>query len=221
MAGQSKTPKKPANGGQARRPRKTVNARRMLFIGWGCGLAMGLFVALMVHLEHTRPPETASATEGAESAEATASADEGPRFEFYRLLSEQEVEVAARETGRMENAGALPSVREQDGADEDTTEADPSEEDATAAPTGTEDRDSGDQYLLQAGSFRQSDDAEALRANLALLGIQARVQTVELPGGETWHRVRIGPYSSLDDVNTVRERMAGQEIDAILLRAGG
>jgi len=210
MANKSPSRKRPGSGGQARRPKKPVNARRLLIIGWTSGLMMGLFVALMVHLEHTRPPasDTVENTASGESASA-ATEDDGPRFEFYRLLSEQEVEVATQESGAVDNAGALPSLREQDGPAVDQDASD-------SAPAGDTER-----YLLQAGSFRQADDADALRANLALLGIEARIQTVELPGGETWHRVRIGPFSNLENVNTVRQRMAGQAIDAILLRGGG
>lgn len=210
MADKTPPRKRASSGGQARRPKKPVNARRLLMIGWASGLVMGLFVALMVHLEHTRPetPDTDAKNPSNEPASASAE-DDGPRFEFYRLLSEQEVEVATQESGAVDNAGALPSLREQDGpaADQDASDS---------TPAGDTER-----YLLQAGSFRQADDADALRANLALLGIEARIQTVELPGGETWHRVRIGPFSSLESVNTVRQRMAGQAIDAILLRGGG
>lgn len=209
-----------ASGGQARQRRAPGDNRRQVLIGWGAGLAMGLFVALLVHFEHTRPDEEI-AQEAGESApgEVTAEPDDGPRFEFYRLLSEQEVDVIADRRPDSSASNALPSVEEQDqsqaaadaGSDAAETTA---QADSDAAP---EDR----RYLLQAGSFRAHSDAEALRASLAMLGIEARIQQVELPGGETWHRVRIGPFDNLEAVNSVRERMASREIDSILLQAGG
>ncbi|QGM21033.1 hypothetical protein GJ672_01235 [Spiribacter sp. 2438] len=209
-----------ASGGQARQRRAPGDNRRQVLAGWGTGLAMGLFVALLVHLEHTRPAEE-PAREAGESApgEVTAGSDDGPRFEFYRLLSEQEVDITADRQPDSTASSALPSAEEQDRSPPAADAgADPAESTARASSDAAPE---GRRYLLQAGSFRAHSDAEALRASLALLGIEARVQQVELPGGETWHRVRIGPFDNLEAVNSVRERMASREIDSILLRAGG
>jgi cell division protein FtsN len=167
----------------------------------------------MVHLEHTRPDEPNTGTP--EAASATSGEDQAPRFEFYRLLTEQEVEVAEQAETQVENSGALPSADTNEPATESTQTA-TQQTDTSASPAL-----SGTRYLLQAGSFRRATDADSLKANLALLGIEARIQVVELPGGETWHRVRIGPFASLQDVNSVRSRMAAEQIDSILLRAGG
>jgi len=56
-------------------------------------------------------------------------------------------------------------------------------------------------YLLQAGSFAKSDDAENLKAKLALLGLEARVQEADVPGFGTRYRVQLGPYRSTDEIN--------------------
>lgn len=200
MAEKSRTQKRsPAKSSNAQASRRGAQSSGPKPYVWGVtGLAVGLLVALLVHLEHTRPDAPATL----DAANATMSADaDAPRFEFYRLLTEQEVEVAreaetadtAATPNAVENPGALPSTQSHEGAG----------------------------YLLQAGSFRSGDDAESLKANLALLGITASIQRVELPGGETWHRVRIGPFGSLQGVNGVRARMAAEQIDSILLRAGG
>ena len=217
--GSGNSKRKTSSSGQASRRKAAANPRRPLVAGWVTGLAMGLFVALLVHLEHTRPDPSTAPANGADSAAATAERDgeEGPRFEFYRLLSEQEVEVGGDRGASVENPGALPSAEEQDGDSGAAADAPDSEATSTAGDAGRD----GERYLLQAGSFRRADDADALKANLALLGIEARIQVVELPGGETWHRVRIGPFGSLGAVNSVRERMASRQIESILLRAGG
>lgn len=55
------------------------------------------------------------------------------------------------------------------------------------------------QYMLQAGSFRNLNDAGKLKASLALLGFEASVQHVSV-NGEKWHRVRIGPYKNTTDL---------------------
>jgi len=55
------------------------------------------------------------------------------------------------------------------------------------------------QYVLQAGSFRNLNDANKLKASLALLGFEASTQHVSV-NGEEWHRVRIGPYKNTTEL---------------------
>jgi cell division protein FtsN len=72
-------------------------------------------------------------------------------------------------------------------------------------------------YMLQAGAFRSSDDADNMRAKLALIGFEARVSAAEV-GNERLFRVRIGPYGQLDDVNLARFRLAENGIEATVVR---
>ena len=58
-------------------------------------------------------------------------------------------------------------------------------------------------YVLQAGSFTDVSDADRRRAQLALLGLESRVQRITIDE-RTYHRVRIGPMSDLDELNRVR-----------------
>jgi len=60
-------------------------------------------------------------------------------------------------------------------------------------------------YVLQAGSFRQFAEADKLKANLALLGVDAEIQTVTINKTDTWHRVRIGPFTSARKMDKVRK----------------
>jgi cell division protein FtsN len=74
-------------------------------------------------------------------------------------------------------------------------------------------------YVLQAGSYRNESDAERVRAQLALQGVQAKVQRVAVDA-DVWHRVRIGPISNLDELNKVRRQLQAAEVEAILVRVG-
>lgn len=76
-------------------------------------------------------------------------------------------------------------------------------------------------YLLQVGSFRHFSDADQLKANLALLGIEASIQSVELADGETWHRVRIGPFSDRQHLDEIRKQLQVNNIHTIVLKRGG
>jgi cell division protein FtsN len=72
-------------------------------------------------------------------------------------------------------------------------------------------------YQLQAGAFKQQDDAESMKAKLSLLGYESRILNAQV-NGETLYRVRIGPYKQLDDMNKARGRMAENKIDVTVIR---
>ena len=77
--------------------------------------------------------------------------------------------------------------------------------------------DDGTRYLLQAGAFRTPEDADAMRARLALLGFDAKVFPRE-QDGQTLYRVRLGPYGNIEDVNRMRKTMTDNGIEAQLIK---
>lgn len=74
-------------------------------------------------------------------------------------------------------------------------------------------------YVLQAGSYRNPADADRVRAQLALQGVESKVQKVTVDT-DTWHRVRIGPITNLDELNRIRTRLRQSEVDALVIRVG-
>ncbi len=178
------------------------------------GLLVGLFVAFLGFLqlgpappvERTvkleTPPEPASRVPAEKPAPALTAAPAAvieeqpaappkPRFDFYNLLPEMEVIVPEQE---VQGAPTPEGVRQVE-------------------QPGT--------YLLQAGSFRTREQADQLRARLALLGVETDVQTVTVNNKQTWHRVRVGPFHNLRDLNTARSLLKKNGIDAILIRLAG
>jgi hypothetical protein len=77
--------------------------------------------------------------------------------------------------------------------------------------------ESSDQFLLQAGSFKQADDADRRRAELILLGLDAHVEDTTGDNGR-WHRVYIGPFESRSRLAKARSVTAQRGIDTLLLR---
>ncbi len=73
-------------------------------------------------------------------------------------------------------------------------------------------------YLLQAGSFRHFNEADSLKARLALLGIEAHIQSVAV-NNTKWHRVRIGPSNDRPALEQTRTRLRTHQIDTILMQA--
>lgn len=68
--------------------------------------------------------------------------------------------------------------------------------------------------FLQAGSFASASDAENLKATLAMKGMEASVQKVTIPGRGEMHRVRIGPFTSEQELNSARGTLKLNGLDA-------
>lgn len=75
----------------------------------------------------------------------------------------------------------------------------------------------GERYLLQVGAFRDARDADALKARLALLGLVARVQADTIDSTQ-WHRVRLGPYDTLPELDGVRRQLAQHQIESLAIK---
>ncbi len=71
--------------------------------------------------------------------------------------------------------------------------------------------------FLQAGSFSTAQDADNQKAKLAFMGIEAVVQQVMIQD-KTLYRVRVGPYTRIDELNKVRADLAKSGIDAQLAK---
>lgn len=72
-------------------------------------------------------------------------------------------------------------------------------------------------YFIQAGAFQRADEAEAQRAKLAMLGLEARVVDRE-QSGRMIHRVRLGPFDKIKDAEALRDKLNAQNIEAALVR---
>jgi cell division protein FtsN len=74
-------------------------------------------------------------------------------------------------------------------------------------------------YFLQAGAFSNVDDADKLKAKLAMLGMEASVQAATLPDKTVWHRVRLGPYKSSDEMSKASAVLKQNGVNATPMRA--
>ncbi|MCB1958916.1 MAG: SPOR domain-containing protein [Rhodocyclaceae bacterium] len=75
-----------------------------------------------------------------------------------------------------------------------------------------------ERLYLQVGAFEDPTEADNLKARLALMGVEAAVQRGESATKGTVHRVRLGPYARLEDMNRVRGELAQAGIESTLVR---
>ncbi len=163
-------------------------------------------------------------------------------YDFYTMLPEQEVPMTDAELAASARAEAQRQQRAEaqqralqaqhpDAADlagGATAGPQPLPEDrpaATTPPTAPAQAASapaaagGDaRYILQAGSFSASGDAEALKARIALLGLTARVESGEA-GGRTVYRVRMGPYGTATDLAEAKQKLGNGGLPALAIKA--
>ena len=73
-------------------------------------------------------------------------------------------------------------------------------------------------YILQAGAFGASGDAEAVKAKIALLGLSARVESAQT-SGKTVYRVRMGPYGSAGELAEAKRKLGSGGLPAMAIKA--
>ena len=176
------------------------------------GLAIGLFVAFIVYLnnitQNSEQDTIASVikekfTDLQENAKKRESQSTTPKkenpikkqegekpktsFDFYYILPELEVAVPDRELATRSQQTTTSSTNEKI------------------------------EYIIQAGAFRQHQQADNLKAKLALHGIIAYIETVK-NNADTWHRVRIGPVTDIAQLNQTRKRLKDNGIDSIVVK---
>ena len=66
-------------------------------------------------------------------------------------------------------------------------------------------------YYLQVGAFREVKEADRMRAKLAFLGFEAAIFKKNQKGN-LFYRVRLGPFSSSEELNNVKQRLSDSQI---------
>lgn len=171
-----------------------------VFIGLLIGLAIALGIAF--YLNRTALPFSAksrpAAKEGSTAEklaaiagmpqDGTASGSTTPKFDFYKILPRGEEPVTEKQLKESMRA-------------------------ATKSQAGS----AADIYFIQTGSFQNPAEADNQKARLAILGIDSSVEPAALDKG-TWYRVRVGPYTKLEDINRVQQTLAQNGITASVVK---
>ncbi len=76
-----------------------------------------------------------------------------------------------------------------------------------------------EKIYLQAGAYQNPSDADNLKARLALMGIDASVQRVDLAAKGIFYRVRLGTFATADAAESMRARLATEGIEAAIVRS--
>ncbi|MGH8106962.1 MAG: SPOR domain-containing protein [Arenimonas sp.] len=129
-----------------------------------------------------------------------------PKYDFYTLLPEKEVVIPDAELQAQAEAEAKKKATPVNPATPDLVTAEP-------APTTTAET----RYLIQAGAFKNQDEAENLKATIALTGEVARIESAEI-NGTTVYRVRLGPYSTASSLSAAKQALSSHGIEGQAIR---
>ncbi|WP_175963796.1 SPOR domain-containing protein [Burkholderia pyrrocinia] len=86
---------------------------------------------------------------------------------------------------------------------------------AAAKPPTASDANTG--YFLQVGAYKTEGDAEQQRARLGFQGFESKVSKRDV-SGVTYFRVRVGPFSKFEDMNSARQRLSDAGVDTAVIR---
>lgn len=75
-----------------------------------------------------------------------------------------------------------------------------------------------ERFFLQVGSFQAATEADNMKARLALLGLEADIQTASIPDKGVWHRVRLGPFTSAGEIARSRTLLEQNKIPFSLVK---
>lgn len=188
-----------------------IFAAIMLGIVLGLAIAGGLALLIMKKTPVTLAPKEVreAPKSGPEPEKKPATAPSKPgedkaRFEFYKELPDKQ------DNGKPSHKAEKPAPA--------VTKPAPAPH--AAAPTATQSKPADKAtYFLQAGSFTNVDDADKVKAKLALLGMEANVQPATIPDKGVWYRVRLGPYHGADEMNAALNTLKQNGINAAPIRA--
>lgn len=120
----------------------------------------------------------------------TASAPKDINYDFYKVLSGNEDKNAKKTTDKA-SEGTKPSVADNKPA-------------------------SAQKSYLQVGAFQSAQQADNLKARLALVGVEARIQSKDTGNG-VLYRVRVGPFASQEELNHMRSQLKQNGIDSTIV----
>ncbi len=195
-----------------------------IFIGiaLGLGLAAGVAFYLMRSgnpYQSTAAANARDAKDPAKPGRAEPAAADKPRFDFYKILPGVEdpkapSKAAERVTPDKATIERAASPEKSIAKVEDNP---PPSRDKTAEPPSRTPKP-GDRFWIQAGSFTNENDADNLKAQLALSGWEASVQQATLPDRSVRYRVRLGPYESTSEMTRVKDDLSKRGIDVAIVK---
>ncbi len=168
------------------------NASKKRILPWTSILlsfTVGIFIIFLLYIKSNVNFDTSSKIEETKIYKVIQ-----PTFDFYTLLPDRDI---------------LDTV---EAIDETVVTSSSRRERARSKITEKE------TYILQVGSFKQLSDGEILRAKLAFLGIESKINIINIDNYGIWHRIQVGPVIGKDTAYSMQQQLLNNNIDSLLIR---
>ncbi len=176
-----------------------------LLIGFLLGVAASLAVVMMIKGEESPFADLASPNKPVSEKIAEATKENAAQEKEAAAEEKAKPAETAEDKTRFDFYTILPGSERQV-----TTEEVKSKEQST-------DSSAKNTYFLQVGAFQTEDEADNMKATLALQGFEAVVQTATIPNKGVWHRVRVGPLKNLELINKTKADLASNGFKSDLI----
>lgn len=205
----AKRPKKKASRASSR----SQSGKRRSSMPWGwllTGLMMGLVIGAIAYFKFTvLPPSDAKIAKQAKAQSKSAAPAQKtaakthtpPKFDFYTLLPEMEVAVREETPAKPNPPAAVASNNTRD--------------DDIVLPHPLAQA----KYRLQLASFKRFNDADTLKAKLAMSGHIVEIHTIKLDNGQVWYRVYTPVLPTREQALSLQKELQNQAISSMLLKA--
>lgn len=142
----------------------------------------------------TATPEKTTGGRPAAAGTASGTGEGKARFEFYKELTGKPDSGTSKNTDKQ-----VASINK--------------------TPPAVKTPDTTAVYFLQEGAYTNAEDADKVKAKLALLGMVANVQPANIPDKGVWYRVRLGPYKSSTEMNEALATLKLNGLNAAPIKA--
>lgn len=187
--------KKPTRGATRSKEGPRLPALVLLGSGFIFGVLATLVVVQLSNQSPAADEITVVAKKSSVKEPQTSETTVGTKFDFFTLLPEREIIVT-------DDAPRSKTVN---------TSSRPAKE------RSRKPNQSSEKFNLQAGSFRHANEADRRRAQILILGLDAKVEAVEA-NGDRWYRVYVGPFRSHNTLSSARAKLIDEGIDTLVVK---
>ncbi|MBJ9590062.1 MULTISPECIES: SPOR domain-containing protein [Burkholderia] len=148
-------------------------------------------------------PKPADTTPPPKKTQQAQQQQQGGEDDLARFAAQKQAQQAAAQKQQQQLAANTPKPTSSAAAA------------AAAKPPTANDANTG--YFLQVGAYKTEGDAEQQRARLGFQGFESKVSKRDV-SGVTYFRVRVGPFSKFEDMNSARQRLSDAGVDTAVIR---
>ena len=176
-----------------------------LLIGFLLGVAASLAVVMMIKGGESPFADLAAPSKSVSEKIAETAKEQAVQEKEAAVVEKVKPAETAEDKTRFDFYTILP------GSERQVTTEEVKNKEQSAEPSAK------NTYFLQVGAFQTEEEADNMKATLALQGFEAVVQTATIPNKGVWHRVRVGPLKNLELINKTKADLASNGFKSDLI----